>query len=162
MQTIEIKKELPNWSNHLFVDENGNFGWKANTWETPILEKEMERPHYVGFLRNIARKPWALCIPYGPETDRPFYPDLLIFSRKKSKVVIDILEPHGDQYADHLPKAKGLAHYAKQHGESLGRIEIIRMVKGKPQRLDMQDEKVRNKVLKANAEQLDDLYSEFG
>jgi hypothetical protein len=35
-------------------------------------------------------------------------------------------------------------------------------VKGKPERLDMQDEKVRGKVLKATAEQLDDLYTEFG
>jgi type III restriction enzyme len=123
---------------------------------------EIERPHFVGFLRNMARKPWALCVPYGPENDRPFYPDLLIFSRKKNKVLIDILEPHGDQYADHLPKAKGLARYAKEHGEAFGRIEMIRLVKAKPQRLDMQDEKTRGKVLKATAEQLDDLYTELG
>ena len=85
-----------------------------------------------------------------------------MFSRRKGKVIIDILEPHGDQYSDHLPKAKGLAHYAMQHGDAFGRIEMIRLIRGKMQRLNMQDEKVRGKVFKATSEQLDDLYTELG
>jgi type III restriction enzyme len=158
VQVIEIRKESPNWADHLFVDESGNFGWKANTWERPVLEAEMARQHYAGFLRNMARKSWALCVPYGPDGDRAFYPDMFVFSRRKNKVAIDLLEPHGDQYADHLPKAKGLALYAKAHGELFGRIEMIRLSKNKLQRLDMQDEK----VLKATPEQVDDLYTELG
>ena len=163
IRSMEIKKELPLWDNHLFVDQNDQFGWKTNTWETAVLEAEMNRPTFAGFFRNMARKYWALCVPFGVENDQGFYPDMLVFHRKKSKVIIDILEPHGDQFADHLPKAQGLARYAKEHGESFGRIEMIRLVKGKPERLDMQEEKVRNKVLKAStAEQLKDLYSELG
>ena len=88
---------------------------------------------------------------------------MLIFRRPKNKVLIDILEPHGDQYADHLPKAQGLAHYAQEHGEQFDRIQMIRIVKGQLERLDMQDTKVRGKVLRATtAEQLKDLYGEFG
>jgi type III restriction enzyme len=160
---IEIRKELPTWEGHLYVNGSGKFGWKAGTWERAVLEIEMAHSAFAGFLRNIPRKPWALCVPFGAENDKPFYPDILVFSRKKSKVVIDILEPHGDHYADHLPKAQGLARYAKEHGEGLGRIEMIRMIEGKLERLDMQDDKIRAKVVKATTpEQLKDLYAELG
>lgn len=163
LEAIEIKKETPFWDHHLFVDANGKYGWKAGAWERPILEAEMQRGGFAGFLRNLARSKGALCVPYGAENDRSFYPDLLIFRRGKNGVLIDILEPHGDQFADHLPKAQGLARYALEHGEGFGRIEMIRLVKGKPERLDVQDERCRSKVLKATtAEQLDDLYAELG
>lgn len=163
VDAIEIKKETPKWQDHLFVDEHGKFGWNAGSWERPILEAEIGRPGFVGFLRNVPRKAWALCITHGAETDQPFYPDMLVFRRQKHRVLIDILEPHGDQFADHLSKAQGLARYAKDHGAAFGRIEMIRLVKGKAERLDMQEEKVRAKVLKATtAEQLKDLYGEMG
>jgi type III restriction enzyme len=162
-ENIETKKETPTWANHLYVSDRGKFGWNANTWERPVLQAEMERTDYVGFLRNIPRRRWALCIPRGAENDQPFYPDLLIFRRPKSKIVIDILEPHGDHYADHLSKAQGLARYAQKHGEGFGRIEMIRLAKGKVERLDMQDDKIRGKVLKTTTpEQLKDLYIELG
>jgi len=61
-----------------------------------------------------------------------------------------------------MPKAQGLARYAKLHGEGFGRIEMIRVVKGRLERLNMQDDKTRSKVLKATAEQLGDLYAEVG
>jgi len=161
--TIEIRKETPHWDHHLFVDNRGKFGWNAGSWEKPVLEIEIKRTGFAGFLRNMSRKPWALCVPYGAENDQALYPDLLIFRRHRGKVVIDILDPHGDQFADHLPKAQGLARYAKQHGEHFERIQMIRLVKDKPERLDMQDEKVRAKVLKATTvEQVKDLYTELG
>lgn len=162
-ENIETRKETPTWANHLYVNDRDKFGWNANTWERRVLEAEMDRKDFVGFLRNIPRKRWALCIPHGAENDQSFYPDMLIFRRPKSKIVIDILEPHGDHYADHLSKALGLAHYAKKHSAGFGRIEMIRLAKGKLERLDMQDDKVRGKVLKATtAEQLKDLYAELG
>jgi type III restriction enzyme len=162
-ENIETKKETPLWANHLYVNDRGKFGWNANSWERPVLEAEMARADFLGFLRNIPRKHWALCIPHGVEHHQPFYPDMLIFRRPKSKIVIDILEPHGDHYADHLSKAQGLARYAQNHGEGFGRIEMIRLAKGRLERLDMQDNKIRGKVLKATtAEQLKDLYAELG
>lgn len=160
---IEVRAEKPLWDNHLYVNGKGKFGWNANTWEKPILEAEMTRKGFAGFLRNMPRKNWALCIPFGAENDKSLYPDMLVFRRVHGQVVVDILEPHGDQFADSLSKAQGLARYAKEHGVQFGRIEMIRLVKGRPERLDMQDEKTRSKVLKATSpEQLADLYEDHG
>jgi type III restriction enzyme len=161
--TIEIKRETPLWDHHLYIDQKDKFGWAANTWEQPLLEAEMKRAGFVAFLRNLPRKSYSLSIPYGPENDKPMYPDLLIFRRVRGNVLIDILEPHGDHLADHLAKAQGLAKYAQTHGDGFGRIEMIRFVGRKPQRLDLQDEQMRHKVLRANTpEQLADLYAEYG
>jgi type III restriction enzyme len=161
-EKIEVKKEAKQWENHLYVDEKRKFGWDAGAWERVVLDAELERKGYAGFLRNVPRKDYSLCVPYGPEDDQAMYPDMLVFRRARGGVAIDILEPHGDQYKDHFPKAQGLARYAGKHGDCFGRIEMIRVVGGKPQRLNMQDDKVRSKVLKASSEQLDDLYNEFG
>jgi type III restriction enzyme len=162
IQAIELKKEGTNWHDHLFLSDAGEFWWKAGSWEALTLEAERKRSGYVGFIRNASRREGSLCIPYGADNDKAMYPDLLVFRKTKTKVEIDILEPHGDQFADHLPKAQGLARYAMQHGDTFGRIEMIRLVKGKLERLDMKDDKVRSKVLKATAEQLGELYEKFG
>ena len=76
---------------------------------------------------------------------------------------MDILEPHGDYLADHLAKAKGMAHYARKHGEHFRRVEMMRFIGSKPERLNMQDDKIRTKVLNAaNMDQIDELYDELG
>lgn len=166
-QSIEIKKETPLWDDHLYVEDKGKFGWAAKDWEERALEIERKRPGYTGFLRNIPRKDYSLCVPYGTEKDEAMFPDLLIFRRGKSGVTIDVLEPHGDHLADHLAKAKGMANYAREHGEHFGRIEMMRFVGAgkdkKAERLDMQNEKIRGKVLNAtSAEQLIEIYEELG
>ncbi len=161
-QNIELRKDGTKWPDHIYLDGKKSFWWKAGSWEALVLEEERKRPGYAGFLRNLPRKDWALCIPYGSDNDKALYPDLLVFRRQKDRVPIDILEPHGDQFADHLPKAQGLARYAMQHGTNLGRIEMIRVVKGRLERLDMKDDATRSKVLKATAEQLGDLYAAMG
>ncbi len=160
--TIEVKKESKPWADHLYVDDKGKFGWDAGTWEKAVLEAEAARKGFAGFLRNVPRREYSLCVPYGPQDDQAMFPDLLTFRRGKGGVVIDILEPHGDQYKDHFPKAQGLARFAAKHGDAFGRIEMIRLVNKRIQRLDMQNDIVRSKVLKANAEQLDDLYEDVG
>ncbi len=163
VSAIEVKKETPKWDNHLYVDDAGKFGWNAGTWERDLLEIEQNRTGFVAFLRNHARRQGSLCIPYGTDEDRAFYPDMLVFRKVKNSYFIDILEPHGDQFADGLLKAQGLARYAKAHGSDLGRIEIIRFVKGRPERLDLQNDRVRNSVLRANTvEQLNALYTQLG
>jgi len=160
---IEVRRESPLWNDHLFVDDKGKFGWDAGAWERAVLKVEAARPGFAGFLRNIPRKRWAISIPYGSTEDKALYPDVLIFRRVKTQVHTDILEPHGDYLADALEKAQGLAKYAAKHGDGVGRIEMIRIVKDRIERLDLQDDKVRRKVLMAtNAEQLKDLYAQFG
>ena len=113
----------------------------------------VERPAKSGALFNAA---WALCIPYEKGgSKKSFYPDFLII-RNVSGIgyVVDILEPHGQQYADNLPKAKALAEYAKKE-DRMGRIQLIHKAadlagKQRFQRLDLTDLSVRDKVLHAN------------
>ena len=85
-----------------------------------------------------------------------FYPDFLIVRRDDTVgYVVDILEPHGDQYNDNLPKAKALADYARKE-ERLGRIQLIRKssihMGQKFIRLDLTDRSIREKVLLANTD----------
>jgi type III restriction enzyme len=165
--TIDLMKESPTWDGHLYVDDKGKFGWTPKTWEKLVLEEERKRTEFAAFFRNVDRKEWSLCLPYGPQEDQAMYPDLLVFRRTRGGILIDILEPHGDHLADHLSKAKGLATYAHRHGQPFGRIEMIRAVGAGSnhhmERLDMQDHKVRSKVLNAtSSEQLAELYQELG
>ena len=105
----------------------------------------------------------ALSIPYGEVNPAAVYPDLLVFRRVKSKVKIDILDPHGDYLGDAPAKAKGLAKYAAEHGDLFGKIEVIRVVKDKIERLNLQDEKVRAEVLLASTqEQFEATYTRLG
>lgn len=117
------------------------------------------------WLRNPSRAAWALCLPYeiGGEK-KSFYPDFLIVRRDPElDYVVDILEPHGDQYADNLPKAKALAEYAKKE-ERIGRIQLIHKStdgagNSRFKRLDLTDMATREKVLRANND--DDLKNIF-
>jgi len=160
---IEVRKEKPLWNDHLFVNQSGKFGWQANTWEDMILREEMEGKTFAGWLRNIPRKHWALCVPYGRGQAKPVYPDILVFRREGKKIKIDILDPHDDERADAAEKAVGLADFARKHGAVFGRIEMIRIVKGQIQRLRLHQESVRDKVLRvSDLKHLAELYEQHG
>ena len=146
-EVIESRKETPLWDSHLYANEAGKFGWKANNWEEAVLREEMKDKKFAGWLRNIPKKPWALCVPYGQGQAKPLYPDLLSFRRDGSKIRIDILDPHDDSRSDAAEKAVGLANFARKHGAAFGRIEIIRVVNERIQRLRLHQESIRDKVL---------------
>jgi type III restriction enzyme len=60
----------------------------------------------------------------------------------------DIYEPHALAYEDSVGKTKGLAEFARDHGEKLGRIQLIAELKrGSFKRLCLDDTEVRDKVL---------------
>lgn len=158
------------YDNHLLVaPDTGVARIKLNNWESELIEEESHKSEFVCWLRNQARSSWALCLPYdlGGEK-KAFYPDFLIV-RSESGVgyVVDILEPHGNQYADNLAKAKALAEYAKRE-ERIGRIQLIHKdtdVAGKSRfkRLDLTDMVVREKVISAiNNDELDHIFDTDG
>jgi len=153
---------MPPWDGHLFVNDAAKFWWKANTWEELVLREEMKGKGFAGWLRNIPKKPWALCVPCGQGRAKPMYPDMLVFRREDGKVKIDILDPHDDSRADAAEKAAGLADFARKHRASFGRIETIRVVKGKIERLRLHQESVRDKVIKVtDLKHLQDLYEQL-
>lgn len=145
------------YENHLLVSpETGVAKFKfKSTWEPDLIKEESRRPDFVCWLRNPDRASWALCLPYQIRGEaKAFYPDFLIIRRDPElDYIIDILEPHGDQYADNLSKAKALAEYAKAE-DRIGRIQLIRKftdISGakKFKRLELTDIAVREKVLGA-------------
>ena len=146
---IEYEKHL------LASPDTGIAKIKLNGWESSLIDEEAKRADFICWLRNPARAAWALCLPYviNGET-KSFYPDFLIVrSDPAVDYVVDILEPHGNQYADNLPKAKALAKYA-QVEDRLGRIQLIHKTtdaggNNRFVRLELTDIAVRDKVLRA-------------
>ncbi len=141
------------YDKHLYLDANGHFVAVLNTWEQPVMEEAMARPDFVGWLRNVPRKPWALALPYelGGE-ERPMYPDFLVVRKDGDNHIADILEPHSPALSDNYAKAKGLAQFAAKHAMAFGRIEMIRMVGKDIRRLDLIDAATRQKVLKVDSD----------
>ena len=146
------------YDNHLLASETTGLAKikLGSSWEPALIEEESHRSDFVCWLRNPARAPWALCLPYTIAGEKKsFYPDFLIIrSDPDLDYVVDILEPHGDQFADNLPKAKALAEYAKKE-DRMGRIQLIHKSTGvggvsQFKRLDLTDLAVRDKVLRAN------------
>ncbi len=71
----------------------------------------------------------------------------------------DILEPHALAWEDSAAKAKGLAAFARAHGDEFGRIQLIAKVGGDYKRLPLHDIETRDKVLAvATGEHLKQLF----
>ncbi len=159
-ETVSVKLEEggKDYFDHLFADDHGVAKIKLNSWEEGVLEEEKRSGDYVCWLRNPPRGTWSLCIPYeiGNET-KPMYPDFLVIRTDPVLgYVVDILEPHGNQYADNLAKAKGMARYAVAEPR-IGHVELIHQSKdpaGKNRfrRLDFSKGAIRDKVLKAQTD----------
>lgn len=141
------------YDKHLYVDAGGHFVAVLNTWEQPVIEEEMARSDFVGWLRNVPRKPWALALPYELHgEEKPMYPDFLVVRKDGDNHIVDILEPHSPALSDNYAKAKGLAQFAAKHAMAFGRIEMIRMVGKDIRRLDLIDAATRKKVLKVDSD----------
>lgn len=157
------------YDNHLLASETtGIAKIKLNGWEADLIEEESRRSDFLCWLRNPSRAPWALCLPYEMNGEKKsFYPDFLIIrSDPTVDYVVDILEPHGNQYTDNLPKAKALAEYA-QNETRLGRVQLIHKTSdaggNRFIRLDLTDIDVRDKVLHANNdEELGNIFRNYG
>ena len=53
------------------------------------------------------------------------------YRHENGKIKIDIFDSHDDSRGDAAGKAAGLANWARKHGPAFGRIELIRVVKGR-------------------------------
>lgn len=157
------------YENHLLASpETGIAKIKLNGWESELIDIESHRNDFVCWLRNPSKASWSLCLPYDISGEKKsFHPDFLIVrSDPNVDYVVDILEPHGDQYKDNLPKAKALAKYAQEE-DRIGRIQLIRKANtisgNKFIRLDLTDIVVRDKVLHAMSnDELDHLFETDG
>ena len=167
-ENIYVKEDADGieYQNHLLASpETGIAKMKLNGWESELIDEEARRNDFVCWLRNQSKAAWSLCLPYTMDNEvKGFYPDFIIVRSEPScGYVVDILEPHGDQYKDNLPKAKALADYARKV-DYMGRIQMIHKSsdasgKSRFKRLDFTDMTVRDKVLRANSsDDLDNIF----
>ena len=145
---IEITRGSKSWPRHLYVNGSGKAPLTLNTWETQVVEAELERDDVRFWLRNIDRKTWALTVPYENAGQyAPLYPDFLVVRETEGgHLVVDLLDPHSIGLADAPAKAAGLARYAAKHAPDFGRIELIIVQDKQLRRLNLKDETVRAKV----------------
>ena len=169
LTTIELPHRLDvrdvdtRWASHIFVDKEGQLPASLNKWETAVIKEELERTDFTAWSRNLPRKHWSLCVPYEMGGRwYGMYPDFLIVRHDGKGYRVDIVDPHGPDYADAPYKAKWLANYAAKHHPAFGRIEMaIVDKKGNIKRLDLKNSEVRKRVqIVQTNDQLKKLFSE--
>jgi len=147
--TYEEPKGDASYTKHIYANGKGSFTCQLTGWEKLTIEEELKRDGVIGWLRNLPRKSWAFTVPYKHDReDTAMYPDFLFFRKQGDGIVVDILEPHSTSQDDAWEKAVGLAEFALRHGDKFGRVEMIIKDKEKLVRLDVNQESVRDKVLK--------------
>ncbi len=142
--------DLPRFEKHLLCDEDGLFPEDFNEWEDKVLLAELQRHDTVAWYRNPARASQdSLGITYEGDGDvRIVRPDFVFFSTNEDGTISsDIVDPHGHYLADALPKLKGLAKYAEEHGALYRRIEAVSKLGEGFRVLDLTEQSVREAIL---------------
>ena len=121
----DVETEIPIFKNHLMCDEKGSYPAVLNAPEQKVLKTESKKSGFKFWYRNpkIPSKE-SLGIAYiDGEAIKMLRPDFIFFAEEKGRVVADIVDPHGAQFADALPKIKGLAYYLETHPKVFRRVE---------------------------------------
>lgn len=156
--------DAPRWKKHLYQDAKGNVPEKLNTWEAAVLNEEIARGDFVGWLRNRERQPWAPSIPYDAAGIwKACYPDFIVFRKKDGETIADIVDPHLISLEDAPRKAAALAKFADEHQGRLGRVDLVIVDRQgseeRIKRLRLMDDSTRQKVMGVTTSQhLRDLF----
>jgi type III restriction enzyme len=142
---------LSTWKNHLLCDKDGKYPAELNDWESRVVEAETKLTGFRFWYRNPQQPGQSsLGIAYFENEEYKIVrPDFLFFVEQDSKVVIDLVDPHGLHLADALPKLQGLALYAEKYASLYRRIESVAEAKGKLRVLDLTNEDVRRAICNA-------------
>ena len=143
---------LPRFERHLLCGDDGLFPEDFNTWEGEVVKAELKRAGTVGWYRNPSRASQdSLGIIYeeGEET-KIVRPDFVFLGQlADGSVVADIVDPHGIQFGDAMPKLKGLSRYAETFGGQYRRIEAVAKIGDKFRVLDLTEPSTRAAVATA-------------
>ena len=140
---------LPRFEKHLLCDEDGLFPEDFNSWEGRVVSDELNREGTIRWYRNPARASQdSLGVTYEDGSEpKILRPDFIFFARlRDGTVVADIVDPHGIQFGDALPKLKGLAKYAEDNVGIFRRIEVFAEVHGKARVIDLTEPSARAAV----------------
>lgn len=140
---------LPLFERHMLCDEHGMFPEDFNSWEGEVVKSELTRAGAIAWYRNPSRASQdSLGIIYedGGEP-RIVRPDFVFFVQQDDgTAVADIVDPHGIQFGDAMPKLKGLAQYAERFGDQYRRIEAVAKIGDKFRVLDLKEAATRASV----------------
>jgi len=140
---------LPSFERHMLCDDHGMFPEDFNSWEGEVVKSELARAGAVAWYRNPSRASQdSLGIIYEdggePKIVRP---DFIFFVQQDDgTVAADIVDPHGIQFGDAMPKLKGLAQYAERFGDQYRRIEAVAKIGDKFRVLDLKEAATRASV----------------
>jgi type III restriction enzyme len=143
---------LPAYTQHMLCCEDGMFPADMNTWETNVLNAEMQREGFQAWYRNPSRSSQdSLGVAYAIDGQvKIVRPDFIFFSKQSGgSMAVDIVDPHGTQFGDAIPKLQGLARYAEAHPKVYRRIESVAKVGDKLRVLDLTRTEVREAVAQA-------------
>lgn len=145
--------ELPRFEKHMLCDEDGLFPENlGSSWEESVLSTELQQEGAIAWYRNPARASQdSLGVTYEYEGETKIMrPDFIFFAQlQDGTIAADIVDPHGIQFADALPKLRGLADYAESHGSNYRRIDAVAKIGDTFRVLDLKEAKVRKAVSKA-------------
>lgn len=143
--------DLPTWKNHLLCDKERQYPAVLNGWERKVLETESKRDGFKFWYRNPQQPGQSsLGIAYvEADQNKVVRPDFLFFAEHEGKLVADLVDPHGLQYADALPKLQGLATYAENHPTAYRRVESVAEANGVLRVLNLKRPDVREAINKA-------------
>lgn len=129
------RKLLPTARLHVLSAADGKFPLdaKLNRWERAVIAQETkDGSPVVGWYRNpSAASNHSLRIPYQDgDSWKSVQPDFVFVAKVHGGLLPSIVDPHGAQLGDALPKLKALAQYADEHGDKFERIIAIGVEKG--------------------------------
>ncbi|WP_347268390.1 DEAD/DEAH box helicase family protein [Paracoccus sp. (in: a-proteobacteria)] len=145
---------LPTFEMHMLCDEKGMFPEDLNSWEGEVVSAELARSGTMAWYRNPSRASQdSLGILYEdggePKIVRPDF--VFLVQQGDGTVAADIVDPHGIQFGDAIPKLKGLAQYAERFGDQYRRIEAVAKIGDTFRVLDLKEVATRAAVSAATS-----------
>jgi type III restriction enzyme len=140
------ERPLPKFEKHLLCANDGLFPEDFNSWEGDVLRCELQRAGTIAWYRNPSRASQdslGITFEVGDGT-KIVRPDFIFFAQSSDGTIIaDIVDPHGIQFSDTIPKLKGLAKYAKTHLNAFRRVEAVAKIGDNFRVLDLTEAVVR-------------------
>ena len=143
------EKALQKYERHMLCNSDGWFPEDFNKWEIDVLSLELSRSDSVAWYRNPARASQdSLGVTYEDAgIIKVMRPDFIFFAQlADGTLVADIVDPHGTQFSDSIPKLRGLAEYAETSGVHYRRIDAVAKVQDKYRVLDLKEPLVRSAI----------------
>jgi type III restriction enzyme len=145
---------LPRLRKHLLCDEEGMLPVELNTWEENVIATEMNRDNLIAWYRNPSHASQdSLGVTYEDAGEVNIVrPDFIFFFRSPDgSIVADIVDPHGTQFSDALPKMKGLATYVENNPEVFRRVVVVAEVDKRFLAIDLSEKGARSLAMTASS-----------